>query len=262
MMPQSQVGPMPVTQQPQMMMMQPVMMTHGMVPQMMPQQGAALVPGYPQGLECLAHADTLIIKQKVELLEAFTGFETANKYEVKTPQGQTVLYAAEQSGCCVRCCCGRGRPFRMSIVDTQQREVLSLQRPLRCQGCCCPCCLQEMEVSAGGVAMGKVTEEWSLFYPSFSVRGPGDDVRLQIHGPLCVCKCCSDVDFPVMSADGNHQVGNLTKQWGGMTKEVFTDAKTFAVKFPQGLDAATKTTLFGAAFLIGYMYFERDGNGG
>ncbi len=24
--------------------------------------------------------------------------------------------------------------------------VMMLERPLRCQGCCCPCCLQEMEI--------------------------------------------------------------------------------------------------------------------
>ncbi|XP_037088052.1 phospholipid scramblase 2-like [Pollicipes pollicipes] len=148
----------------------------------------------------------------------------------------------------------------MSVVDAAQVEVLSMDRPLKCQCCCCFCCLQELEVSAGGMPMGTVTQEWSVMKPSFSVRGPDGQVRLQIHGPCCVCKCCADVDFPVMSADGSRQVGTITKQWGGMTKEVFTDASTFGVTFPHGLDPATKATLFGATFLIGYMFFERDSN--
>ena len=34
--------------------------------------------------------DQLLIKQKVEILEAVTGFETANKYEVLNSMGQNV----------------------------------------------------------------------------------------------------------------------------------------------------------------------------
>ena len=34
--------------------------------------------------------DQLLVKQKVELLEAFTGFETANKYKVLNSLGQVV----------------------------------------------------------------------------------------------------------------------------------------------------------------------------
>ena len=36
----------------------------------------------PPGLEYLLHVDQLLVKQQVELLEAFTGFETNNKYKV------------------------------------------------------------------------------------------------------------------------------------------------------------------------------------
>ena len=39
-------------------------------------------PNCPPGLEYLLHVDQLLVKQQVELLEAFTGFETANKYKV------------------------------------------------------------------------------------------------------------------------------------------------------------------------------------
>ena len=68
---------------------------------------------------------------QVELLEAFTGFEEGNKYAITTTSGQGVYWAAEQSGCCNRNCCGRGRSFRMKVIDSQQSEVLSLERPLR-----------------------------------------------------------------------------------------------------------------------------------
>ena len=46
--------------------------------------------GCPPGLQYLTMVDQLLIKQKVEILEAVTGFETANKYEVLNSMGQNV----------------------------------------------------------------------------------------------------------------------------------------------------------------------------
>ena len=37
----------------------------------------------PVGLEYLLHVDRLFIKQQTEIMEVFTGIETANKYQVK-----------------------------------------------------------------------------------------------------------------------------------------------------------------------------------
>ena len=94
-----------------------------------------------------------------------TGIEMENKYIIKNTMGQQVYFAAErrqrkyisfsrnllfffylESDCYKRQCCGPARPFSMSIMDNTQREVLHMERPLRCQGFCCPCSLQLMEV--------------------------------------------------------------------------------------------------------------------
>ena len=47
-------------------------------------------PNCPPGLEYLTMIDQLLVKQKVEMLEAFTGFEGNNKYVVKNTMGQQV----------------------------------------------------------------------------------------------------------------------------------------------------------------------------
>ena len=39
--------------------------------------------GCPKGLEYLAQLDRVLIHQQVEMLEAFTGWETKNKYAIK-----------------------------------------------------------------------------------------------------------------------------------------------------------------------------------
>lgn len=48
------------------------------------------IPNCPPGLEYLTTIDQLLVKQKVELLEAFTGFETNNKFTIKNSLGQKV----------------------------------------------------------------------------------------------------------------------------------------------------------------------------
>ena len=99
------------------------------------------------GLEDLAMVDQLIIKQKLEVLEVITGFETKNQYTVFDTFGDEVFSAKEETDCCTRLCFGSFRNFKMNIQDTQGQEVLHLVRPLRCQGVIFPCCLQELEVT-------------------------------------------------------------------------------------------------------------------
>ena len=36
----------------------------------------------PSGLEYLLHVDRLLIRQQTEIMEAFPGIETANKYQI------------------------------------------------------------------------------------------------------------------------------------------------------------------------------------
>lgn len=73
---------------------------------------------------------------------AFTGFETKNKFTVKNSLGQKVYYAVEDNDCLTRNCCGPLRPFDMKILDNYRTEVIHLHRPLACDSCCFPCCLQ------------------------------------------------------------------------------------------------------------------------
>jgi len=213
----------------------------------------------PAGLEYLTQIDQLLVKQKVEIMELLTNFETANKYEVKNSMGQTVYKAKEHSGCCNRQCCGPLRKFKMKIADNTGREVLQLDRPLNCRDCCFPCCLQEMTVSSPitGEVMGYIKQEWHFYLPKFSIQNAQGETVLKMTGPFCACSCCSDVEFPVTSTDGS-KVGQLTKQWTGFVKEAFTDADNFGIKFPLDLDVKMKAVLLGAIFLIDFMYFEEN----
>ncbi|KAM4772723.1 phospholipid scramblase 2-like [Rhinophrynus dorsalis] len=217
------------------------------------------IPNCPPGLEYLTQIDQILIRQHIELLEIFTGFETNNKYELKNSMGQRVYYAAEENDCCNRNCCGNIRSFTMTIVDNMGREVIRLLRPLRCYECCFPCCLQKLEVQAPpGTTVGYVIQNWHLCLPKLTIQNEKGEDILKITGPCIPCRCCTDVNFEVKSLDESSIVGRISKQWTGLIRETFTDGDYFGVQFPMDLDVKTKAVVLGACFLIDFMYFENS----
>lgn len=226
-----------------------------------PAPGQAVVPvGVPPGLEYLTQIDQILIHQKVELLEAFIGFETNNQYEIKNSLGQKIYKAKEKNDCCTRNCCGSLRSFDMKIKDTGDREVIRLIRPFRCVSCWCPCCLQEMEVQAPpGTTIGYVSQDWHPCLPRFSIKNANKEKMMELHGPCFACNCCSDVNFELKSKDGSSPIGRISKQWSGLLKEVFTDTDNFGIQFPMDMDVKMKAVLMGACFLIDFMFFEKVG---
>ena len=102
----------------------------------------------------------------------------------------------------------------MAVTDNSGAEVIHLERPMRCTGCCCFCCLQEMEVqSPPGTIIGyvkqKLVSEFSvqdlkifcsctLWAPQFTIQNESGDSMLLIKGPCCTCQFCADIEFQVM----------------------------------------------------------------
>lgn len=217
-----------------------------------------VVPGCPPGLEYLTQIDQLLVNQMIEAFEIVSGWETANRYVVRNTLGQQIYFAAESSDCCVRQYCGPSRPFEMSILDNNQKEVIHFVRPLRCSDWCCFCCLQELEVqSPPGTTIGWVRQDFSFIFPMFSILNAERETILKMKGPCWTCKWC-DVEFQILSADGTQEVGKITKQWSGLAKEFFTNADNFGIQFPMDLDVKAKATMLGACFLIDFMFFENN----
>lgn len=223
--------------------------------------------GVPPGLEYLTQLDQILAHQIVSLMEAFTGWETTNKYAIKNSMGQQCYYAFEESGACMRQCCKANREFNMHIVNNHNQEVMKIYRPFKCcSGCCwcagcCDHCAQELVVeSPPGTMIGRVKQLGTGWKLKFSVEDAHGNTQLIVNGPCCTCACCSDVEFPVMSNNEQQQVGMVSKQWTGFVKEAFTKADNFGITFPMDLDVKTKATLIGAMFLIDFMAFENDQN--
>lgn len=217
--------------------------------------------GCPPGLEYLATIDQLLVQQKVELIEAITGFETNNKFNVKNTLGQKIYWAAEKNDCCTRNCCGPLRRFKMQVFDAYQNEVMQLRRPAACDSCWFPCCLQSIEVCAPpDQYIGSVIQKWSVCFPYFSIKNVHGDTVLRIMGPYCTWSICgNDVEFKILTNDGT-EIGKISKQWSGLARELFTDADFFGISFPIDLDVNIKAITLGACFLIDSMFFEKSGH--
>jgi len=227
------------------------------------------IPGCPPGLEYLTLLDQLLVHQKVELFEAMTGIETKNKFVIKNSVGQQCFYAYEESDFCMRICCGPDRGFMMHILDNTGKEVMRVVRPFKCCGGCCwcadqECCSFNIQVEAPpGNLIGSIHQSKSCWVPWYEIRDASGNPVFNIKGPCCVCPgpCCTcDFPFEIFStgATGGVPVGKITKQWSGLTKELFTDATNFSVTFPNDLEVKMKAVLLGATFLIDIMFFEHN----
>jgi len=90
---------------------------------MMVPQGAVMAPVafLGNGMDVLAAVPAVFLKQKVETLEAMTGFETENRYKIKeyfpttNHKGRDLFKAKEDSDCCARQFCGPSRPFTLNF---------------------------------------------------------------------------------------------------------------------------------------------------
>lgn len=223
------------------------------------------VPGCPPGLEYLVHLDHLFVAQIPCLLEAFTGWDTANKYQVSSSNGQYVFYAMETSGLCMRSCCGSLRAFEIHIVDYTNQEIFRVIRDYKCcNGCgwCAGCCSYEIRVeTADGRPLGFVKQKATFCGVDFDVLDSSRNPVLKLNRKGCFADgaCCpKDIDFHVKSLNGEADLGVIKKHYAGFLQEMTTNADNFSVTFPMDLAVETKATLLGALFLIDFMFFEEN----
>uniref|UniRef100_A0ABI7YNM0 Phospholipid scramblase n=1 Tax=Felis catus TaxID=9685 RepID=A0ABI7YNM0_FELCA len=203
--------------------------------------------------------DLIIIHQQVELLGMILGTETSNKYEIKNSLGQRIYFAVEESICFNRTFCSTLRACTLKVMDNSGREVITVNRPLRCNSCWCPCYLQELEIQAPpGTIVGYVAQKWDPFLPKFTIQNANKEDILKIVGPCATCGCFGDVDFEVKTINEKLTIGKISKYWSGFVNDVFTNADNFGIHVPADLDVTVKAAMIGACFLFDFMFFEHS----
>ncbi|GMS87274.1 hypothetical protein PENTCL1PPCAC_9449, partial [Pristionchus entomophagus] len=220
----------------------------------------------PPGLEYLALVDRILVRQKRELLEIVTGWETNNKYVIMNGVGQQVYYAVESSDVCSRQCCGQQREFTIRLLDNFGKEVMHINREFNCCGGACPCiaspgsgCAHLITVEAPpGNIIGYVSHRASCAcINAYEVYDHNEKTLFNIDSPdwCTMTYGCGDKEFSVKTMAGE-EIGSVWKSWSGCCQEVFTDADKFGISFPLDLSVRAKATLIGATFLIDFDNFE------
>ncbi|KAH8097698.1 hypothetical protein JL720_600 [Aureococcus anophagefferens] len=220
-------------------------------------------------LDVLEETEKLFVKQKIETMEAVANAvagavglgefaalgEAANKYGASTPG----MFGS--------------------------REVLLLDRPFKCAGCCCTCheccqqtldvvfrrrasCFERPKACASQVCSNPRTEggprpgPQDRDGPAAARRRPRAvlDVmdregarRVHLGPTCCVGGACFDTTFTVWSPEGL-PIGKVTKEgardFGELVQQSLTDADNFVLNFPKDTDKKTKAAMLSSLLLL------------
>ncbi|XP_030044140.1 phospholipid scramblase 2 [Microcaecilia unicolor] len=199
------------------------------------------VHGVPPGLEYLMQVDQILIHQK-----RYGWLQHNSQYEIVNTMGQKVYFAEEQTECC-------GPSLDVGITDNSGVKAVHLLLPTEC-------CSFDMELAVYspplGTLIGYVAKNWEAFRSTFYIMNPAKEVVLKIVGPGWNLSGFSDVKFKVKTADESVLVGQITRTWRGLWKEMISSNDHFSIQFPLDLDVKVKAVLMAACLFIDYLYYD------
>ena len=186
----------------------------------------------------------LNVRQEVEHLEAFTGFETKNRYSVVSPDGKKLLHAAEESGFLGRMFLKSHRPLTIHVVDIQGQPVLEASRSFFWF-------FSHLHVRDGaGKPLGSLRRRFAILKRTFTLEDSSGQPVAEVKGPLLRPNT-------FMIYKQGTEVARVTKQWSGVLKEAFTDADTFQVRLDnRAMNQESSLLVLATAFAIDLDFFE------
>lgn len=202
----------------------------------------------------LAQAPRLLVRQKRNLMETFTGFEARGRFAVYTEQGGfTAGFAEHGEGAgafLARWFLKASRPFTMGLYPSEHpnQPVLELHRPWRWFFA-----HLELREAGTGRVIGRIQQRFSLLRKRLDVQAPDGRVVARLTGPLLKPWT---VLVEVGPESNPREVGRIEKKWGGFLKEAFTDADTFLVTLPPPSDPQLRQLVLAAAILVDFLWFE------
>ncbi len=197
----------------------------------------------------LANHRELIVRQSREMLEVFTGFETANRYRILTPEGQEAMYAYEDSGMLSRQFMGNHRPLSLHVLGSDGGNILNANRSFFWF-------LSHLNVQDGsGAPIGSLKRKFAALKRKFVVLDAGGQQIAGLNGSIF-----RPHTFTLNNARGE-EMGRIVKEWGGIMREGFTDADNFRIQFSDTeRGEQTRLLLLASAFAIDLDFFEAKGS--
>jgi hypothetical protein len=148
----------------------------------------------------LMNYEELLVKQtKKGWCQELMGCEANTEFKIaaKLTPTENVLYALEDTSCCIRFFLPNLRPFTMNLSKGGApggEKVASFERGLACPIHPCKiCCYQRIDAFKAGVAAGFVQEGCYCLVPNFKVMKSDGTHQFDIHQPTCCGGCCVDI---------------------------------------------------------------------
>jgi uncharacterized protein YxjI len=198
-------------------------------------------------LQTLSQASAIYVKQKFELAELF-GFETRNRYQIQTDGGQQFGYCAEPklgfTDAIMRQFLGHWRIFNIVGTDMANQQVFRAHHPFRWF-------FQRLDVfGVGDRPVGSLQQRFAWLNKEFEFLDTRGRVVMTMTSPFWKIWT-----FPIKK--GEREVCVIEKKWTGLSKELFTDADNFRVRFTDPkLTADEKLLLLAGAVFVDLSYFE------
>jgi uncharacterized protein YxjI len=205
------------------------------------------------GLETIVgDRSRVLVKQSKEWGEILLGFEAKNRFELCDEHGQRIGLAAEEAhgvgAWFARNLFGRCRKASIHLYDETGQRIGRGEKPFRWF-------FHRMEIYDGEQKIGAAQRKWSWFHRRFVLENADGQEIMQIHSPFFRIWT-----FKLMFE--GQEVGRISKKWGGILREMFTDADTFGVECQDFVPTELRKMLLVATFLIDFTCFENNNNGG
>ena len=234
------------------------------------------------GFQILNDQSGIFIKQKVEWIEAITGCETENKYNVfslgtdNDHNDQKLFKCKEKSDWCSRNCLnGSCRPFKMNIStvvsgsdDDHHEPFLEIERPCQCTFLCFnrPEIRVTLVENGKSEYLGKIVDPFTICSMQLDIFDQNEQIKYKIDGSclqlgiLCKfpCEPCETVEFDVLVPSSGEKVSALQKKSKGCLKSAVSDADNFALVFPHGASDKDKAMLMCAVLFLDFRHFEES----
>lgn len=195
------------------------------------------------------------IRQIKEWGEILIGFEGSNKYELLNERGEKIGFIAEQSSglfkLLLRSMFRSHRPLHVKIFDKRGQEVIALERPFYFF-------FSTMYVrDRTGRELGKIDQRFAIFRKRYLLSDHQGKAFAKIDSGFF-----SFFRFDIESLLSGASLGQISKKWGGVIKELFTDSDTFGVDISNDLTEEQKAIVLGTAISVDFDYFEDNSNRG
>lgn len=199
----------------------------------------------------LSNRTELFVSQKREWATILIDWETSNRYAVYGESKEPIAMVAERGGGIwkklVRAFLRSHRPLEVDVVSNDGSKLVFFSRPFFWF-------FSDLEVrTAEAQKLGSVHRRFAIFSKRYDLRDADGALFATIKSPIWRLWT-----FPVNPVGGGSGA-EISKKWGGMLKEIFSDADRFRIAFgTHDWTIEQRAVIFAAAISIDFDFFEHN----